>query len=32
MSQDAKDGALGGLSSLKPADAEVQKICEQVSV
>ena len=32
MSQDAKDDALGGLSPLKPADAEVQKICDQVSV
>ena len=32
MSQDAKDDALGGLSPLQPADAEVQKICDQVSV
>jgi len=29
MSQDPK---LGGLSPLKQADAEVQKICDQVSV
>ena len=32
MSQDAKDVVPGGLSPLKPADAEVQKICDQVSV
>ena len=32
MSQDAKDDALGELSPLKPADAEVQKICDQVSL
>ena len=31
MSQDAKDVVPGGLSPLKPADAEVQKICDQVS-
>ncbi|CAH3044746.1 unnamed protein product [Porites lobata] len=30
MSQDAKDVVPGGLSPLKPADAEVQKICDQV--
>ena len=32
MSQDAKDVVPGGLSPLKPADAEEQKICDQVSV
>ena len=32
MSQDAKDVVPGGLSPLKPADAEVQKICDQVPV
>ena len=32
MSHDAKDGTLGGLSQLKQADAEVQKIWDQVSV
>ena len=32
MSQDAKDVVPGELSPLKPADAEVQKICDQVSV
>ena len=30
MSQDAKDVVPGGLSPLKPADAEVQEICDQV--
>ena len=32
MSQDAKDVVPGELSPLKPADVEVQKICDQVSV
>ena len=32
MSQDVKDVVPGELGPLKPADAEVQKICDQVSV